>query len=88
LQNEGFGLDVISRVMQEYQEIGFAKTVSKRVLGCMNKLTFQYEFQIMKKGGIEHIRILHLNKEINRTPMQALKYKHPIEALRNLLKSY
>jgi hypothetical protein len=85
LQNEGFGLDVINKIMQEYQEIGFAKTMSKSVLGSMNDLTYHYEFQIMREGGIVNIRILHLNKEINRTPMGTLKYKYPIEALKNLL---
>ena len=34
---------------------------------------------------MENIRILELNKQINRTIMGALKYKYPIEALRNLL---
>ncbi len=86
LQNEGFGLDVINKVMQGYQEIGFAKTASKKVLGSMNELTFQYEVLIEQKEGLENIRILELNKHINRTIMGALKYKYPIEALRNLLK--
>jgi len=85
LQNEGFGMDVINKVMQEYQEIGFAKTVSKSVLGSMNDFAYHYEFQIMREGGIENIRILHLNKKINRIPMGALKYQYPIEALKNLL---
>jgi len=85
LQNEGFGLDVINKIMQEYQEIGFAKTMSKSVLGSMNDLAYHYEFQIMREGGIENIRILRLNKEINRIPMGALKYNFPIEALKNLL---
>ena len=85
LQNEGFGLDVINKIMQEYQEIGFAKTMSKSVLGSMNDLAYHYEFQIMREGGIVNIRILHLNKEINRTPMGALKYRYPIDVLKNLL---
>ena len=40
LQNEGFGLEVINRVMQEYQEIGFAKTSNRQVLGSMNEFAF------------------------------------------------
>src|SRR4030043_1508539 len=58
LQYEGFGLEVINRVMQEYQEIGFAKTMSKSVLGPMNEFIFQYEVLIMQKEGLENIRIL------------------------------
>ncbi len=84
LQNEGFGLEVI-RVMQEYQEIGFAKTSNRRVLGSMNEFAFEYDFLIRREGGIEKVRILEVNKMINRTPIGALKYKYPIEALKNLL---
>lgn len=42
LQCEGFRIDVINRVMQEYQEIGFAKTSNRQVLGSMNEFAFQY----------------------------------------------
>ncbi|OHE58867.1 MAG: hypothetical protein A2Z47_10270 [Thermodesulfovibrio sp. RBG_19FT_COMBO_42_12] len=86
LQYEGFGPDVINRVMQEYQEIGFAKTSNRQVLGSMNQLAFEYEVLIQMEGGIDNIRILQVNQTINKTIMGALKYKYPIEALRNLLK--
>ena len=84
LQNEGFSLEVINKIMQEYQEIGFAKTVSKSVLGSMNDLAYQYKFEIMRSEGIDNIRIPQLNQRINRTPMRALNYKFSIEALKNL----
>jgi hypothetical protein len=86
LQNEGFGLEVINRVMQEYKEIGFAKTSNRQVLGSMNEFAFENDYLIRREGGIEKVRIFEINKEINRTPMGALKYKYPIETLRNLLK--
>jgi hypothetical protein len=85
LQNEGFGLEVMNRVMQKYQEIGFAKTFSKSVLGSMNDLAYQYEFLIMRDGGINNIRIFELNQKINRTPLGVLKYKYPIEAVKGFL---
>jgi len=86
LQNEGFGLEVINRVMHEYQEIGYAKTVSKSVLGSMNDLAYQYEAHIIGDGGFDNIKIIQLNQKINRTPMGALKYGYPIEAMEMLLK--
>jgi hypothetical protein len=85
LQSEGFGLEVINRAMQEYQEIAFAKTSNRQVLGSMNELTFQYEILIEEREGLENVRILELNKHINRTIMGALKYKYPIEVLKKLL---
>ena len=85
LQNEGFGLEMINRVMQEYRGIGFAKTSNRQVLGSMNEFMFQYEVLIQMEGGIDNIRILQVNQKINRTIMGALQYKHPIEGLRKLL---
>jgi hypothetical protein len=84
LQNEGFGINVINGIMQEYQTIVFAKTMNKSVLGSMNDPVYQYEAQILRAGGIGNIKILQINHIINRTPMSALKYKYPIEALRNV----
>jgi Domain of unknown function (DUF6933) len=86
LQAEGFPIEIISRVMQEYTDIGFAKTASKRILGSMNELTFQYKYIIINHfGGIENIRMLGVNKEINRTIMGGIKYLRPIESLQELL---
>jgi hypothetical protein len=86
LQAEGFPLEVIHRVMQEYPDIGFAKTASRHVLGSMNELAFQYENLIVNfTEGIENIRILGVNKDINRTIMRGIKYLHPIEMLQELL---
>jgi hypothetical protein len=85
LQYEGFGLDVINRVMQEYQEMGFAKTASKKVLGSMNQLAFEYEVFIEQKEGLGSVKILEMNRDINRTILNGIKFLHPIEALRNLV---
>jgi hypothetical protein len=86
LQNEGFGLDVINRVIQEYEEIGFSRTGSMKVLGAMNQLTFEYEVLIIRKEGLDNIRILEVNRDINRTIMKGIKCLHPIEALKKILR--
>ena len=85
LQCEGFGLDAISRVMQGYDEIGFAKTSNRQVLGSMNEFAFEYDFFIQRAGGLEKAMIFEINKEINRTIKGALKYRYPIEGLKCLL---
>jgi len=87
LQAEGFSLEVINRVMQEYREIGFAKTANRRVLGSMNEFAFEYEFLIRREGGINRTRILEVNHQINRTPMSPLKYRYPVDGLKGLLLS-
>jgi hypothetical protein len=85
LQAEGFGLEAIRTVMQEYKGIGFAKTASRKVLGSMNQLAFEYEVFIEQKEGLENVKILEMNRDINRTILNGIKFLHPIEALRALL---
>jgi F0F1-type ATP synthase delta subunit len=86
LQAEGIPIEVISKVMQEYSDIGFAKTVNKHVLGSMNELTFQYKDIIMNRyARIEQVKALELNREINRTIMGGINYLKPVESLRELL---
>jgi hypothetical protein len=84
LQSEGFGLEVVS-IQQEYKEIGFAKTSNKRVLGSLNEFAFEYEFLIRREGGIKSVKILEVNRQINRTIKVAIHYQHPIEALKKVL---
>ncbi len=85
LQAEEFPGEIINRVMQEYTEIGFAKTASKTVLGAMTQLMFEYEVLIAMKEGVENVRILEINKDINRSLMRGDRHLHPIEMLQELL---
>jgi len=85
LQSEGFSLEVITKVLQEHGEIGFAKTANKHVLGSMNDFVIQYEFLIMRDGGLDNLRRFYYNRAVNRTPMGALGYKNPLEVLKEML---
>ena len=71
--------------MQEYGEIGFAKTANKSVLGSMNDLAYRYAVHIIEDGGFDNIRMLQLNRRMNRTPMGTMKYQFPIEVLKKVL---
>ncbi|MCL4476534.1 MAG: hypothetical protein M1508_09965 [Nitrospirae bacterium] len=86
LQAEGFRLEVINRVLQECQEMGFAKTASKTVLGAMTQITFEAEYFIIQRyEGMDGGRILKVNKDINRSLMRGSRHLHPIEMLQELL---
>jgi hypothetical protein len=88
LQSERFSLDVINKAMQEYSEIGFAKTASRQVLGSMNQIAFEYEIRVQMKEGLGNIRILETNRDMNktlRTMLEGKKYFYPIEALMEVL---
>jgi hypothetical protein len=85
LQAEGFSLEVVKLVMQEYTEIGIAKTASKTVIGAMTQLMFEYEVLIEMKEGLENVKVLEMNKHINRSLMRGSRHLHPIEMLQELL---
>jgi hypothetical protein len=88
LQSERFSLDIINKAMQEYSEIGFAKTASRQVLGSMNQIAFEYEIRVQMKEGLGNIRILETNRDMNktlRTMLEGKKYFYPIEALMEVL---
>jgi len=65
--------------------MGFAKTSSKTVLGAMNQLMFEYEVLIEMKEGLENVKVLEMNKNINRSLMRGSRHLHPIEMLQELL---
>jgi hypothetical protein len=74
--------------MQGYQDIGFAKTASKKVLGSMNQIAFEWQVLVQMKEGLENIRVLEMNKEMNktlRTNQTGKEYFYPIEASRELI---
>ena len=71
-----------ARILSEYDEVGYANTNSKSVLGSMNDLAFHYKFSIQEAGGVHSPAVPEIIRRLNRMPMGALKYVFPIEALR------
>ena len=69
------------KILAEYEEIGYAKTNSKSVLGSMNDIAFHYKYHIQEEGGIHSIAIPSIIKKLNHMPMGAIEYTYPIEAL-------
>jgi hypothetical protein len=80
---EEFPPEMVNR--EEYRDIGFAKTASRSILGSMNELRFQFEYDIYREGGIDNINQLEANHQLNRNIMGALKYGCPVDAMRDFL---
>ena len=51
----------------------------------MNQLMFEYEVLIEMKEGLENVKVLEMNKNINRSLMRGSRHLHPIEMLQELL---
>lgn len=70
------------KIMSEYDEVGYARTNSKRVLGSMNDLAFHYKYHILEEGGVHSPAVPGIIRKLNHMPMGAIKYAFPIEALK------
>jgi hypothetical protein len=82
LADEGVAEADRDRILSEYDEVGFANTNSKSVLGSMNDLAFHYKYSILEAGGVHSPAVPGIIRRLNRMPMGSLKYVFPIEALR------
>jgi len=75
------------RILSEYDEVRYANTNSKSVLGSMNDLAFHYKYSIQEAGGVHGPAVPEIIRRLNCMPMGALKYVFPIEALRALFQT-
>lgn len=82
LADEGFAEADRGRILSEYDEIGFANTNNKSVLGSMNDLAFHYKYSILESGGVHSPAVPGIIRQLNRMPMSSIKEVFPIEALK------
>ena len=85
LLNEQLPQNQIERFLTNNQIIEYTKTNNRSVLGSMNDLTFQLKYKIQDIGGLVDANILELNRDLNRTPMSALKEIFSIDELKRFL---
>ena len=87
LRYEELGPNAVNHFREEYQEIGFAKTNNRAVLGSMNDFIYQAEGYIEMQGGIDRANILVVNHKVNQAPMSMLKYERPVDAMKKVLRT-
>ncbi len=86
LRLEDFSQQQIEVVLDEIEDLHFAKTNSRSVLGSMNDLAHQLTWIIDSMGGLDECSVDEVNHEINREPMSAIDpHVYSIYALRNKL---
>jgi len=86
LLHEGFSQKQIETVLDEHEEIHYAKTNNRSVLGSMNDQKVQLEWRIYLNGGLEETSTYDLNRELNRNILSAIGRNYPIEMLKEKLK--
>mgnify|MGYP006935317528 CR=1 FL=1 len=82
LASEGFSENVIRKIIAEYESVQYAKSNNKSVLGSMNDLAFHYKYHIQSEYNDTVPDII---KRLNEMPMGALRYKFPIDVLKDVV---
>ena len=70
----------------EPQEVIFAKTADRSVMGCMNDMAFLCETVIIRSGGLAGTDIAGLNQALRRNINSARGYQPPIELVTHRLR--
>jgi hypothetical protein len=85
LRREGFDDGLADFIVPANQAIGILKTTDRSVRGSMNDLIRMTGGHVEMAGGLAYCDIQGVNHNLNRTPMKALGYGHPIDAFRKLI---
>jgi hypothetical protein len=85
LIKEGLAGGQVEYLLSEHAQIAITKTNSRSVLGSMNDLTFQIKYMIRITGGLAEADLSEISRQLNRTPMSAIKYKVGIDELKRRL---
>jgi len=83
LAEEGFSQDWIAEQMTRFNEVGFANTNSRQILGCLNELSFMYSYRIEDEGSIHTPMLPEIIKKMNRIIFGPIK-GHPIDGVHAL----
>lgn len=79
-------IETVLDAIQGEAELQVTKTNNRSVLGSMNDLALQLEWQISSSGGLERCAIDNINERLNRIPMSAIKpHTYSVDALRDRL---
>jgi hypothetical protein len=79
---EGFPADLVRELLEEHREMVPATAQDKSVLGSMTDLAANYKYEVPVMGRLTPSDLADSIHELNRTPMKALSFAYPIEALR------
>jgi len=78
--------NLIESVLDDYIEMEFTKTDSRKILGNMNDLMYLYKHFIYNAGGLKQCEVGEIILRINRTPQRNIDWAYSIEAVKEILK--
>ena len=85
LEIENFSNEAIEKVTNEYADLEYTKTESKKVLGNMNDLMSLYQHYIYSDGGLKECSVGEIILQINRTPQRNIGWSNSITVTKEIL---
>lgn len=82
---EGVDYSVINNLNNEYFNLEYTKTDSKKILGNMNDLMALYKHFIYSDGGLKYCDLTNTIHRINRTPQRNIGWGYSIDLAKELL---
>jgi hypothetical protein len=61
------------------EQVVYAKTADRSVLGCMNDMAYMCEVVIAESGSLRHTDLVALNRSLRRNINSARNYERPID---------
>jgi len=61
------------------EDVVYAKTANRSVLGCMNDMAYMCQAAIAKSGSLRHTNLLALNRSLRRNINSTRNYERPID---------
>ena len=84
LSSENITDETKEKIINEYKDINYTTTNSKKILGSMNDLAFHYKHHILCEGGIFNALIPVIINKLNHMPMGAISYKYASDELKSI----
>jgi hypothetical protein len=84
IADEKLSPEVVRSIDSEYEDLGFASTNNRSVLGSMNDLAFHYKCHAREEGGVHDCDLPAIIRRLNRMPMTGTTFTFPIEGLKAL----
>lgn len=88
LQRLGARPQWIARNWTPDEEVGFARTADRRILGTMNDLAFQAQVEAEYADDFDRLDLDTLELQLAETPLSLLHYEHPAHVVQPLFATH
>lgn len=81
----GISAKGVSREMKHLDNVQFARTASRRILGSLNDIAWNYQWLAEEAEGEKGLSLSHVELNLSQMPQRPLGYKSPVDVAKELL---